>query len=288
MLEWIAAPWGYPFMVRALIAASVVGLICSVIGSFVVLRGMAFLGDAIAHSILPGVALGYLVGARDDRRALFWWALATAVVVAVGVGWVSRRVRLREDAAIGIVFTGMFALGIALISTVRGFAVDLVHLLFGNILAVSGRDLVLMGAFAGVVLLIVFAFYKEFLLVSFDPVFARTLRLPTAFYRYTLLILVAVTVVVALRAVGIGLMLAMLITPPSAASLLVRRLPLMIGLSAVLGILSGVVGLYLSFYTSVASGAAIVMVAVGLFLAVLMAAPVRRRMAARRHRVAVD
>jgi len=281
IIDALVAPWQYPFMVRALAASSIVGIVCSIVGSYVVLRGMAFLGDAIAHSILPGVAIGVLVSGRGDRRALFWWALGTAIAVALGTGWIGRRARLREDTAVGIVFAGMFALGIALISTVRGFAIDLVHLLFGNVLAVSTRDLVLMAAFSALALLAVVAFYKEFLVVSFDPTLARTLRLPTSFYSYTLLVLIAITAVVALQAVGVGLMLAMLITPPTTAFLLTRRLPSMMATAAGIGIVAGVAGLYLSFYTAVAAGAAIVLVAVGLFLAVLLIAPRGRRSALR-------
>ncbi len=273
--EWIVEPLRFPFMVRGMIAAMSVGGLCAIVGSFVVLRGMAFMGDAIAHSILPGLACGVLTAGRGDRRALFWWALGTAILVALGMGWISERGRVREDMAIGIVFAGMFALGIALISTVRGFAVDLVHFLFGNVLGVSNGDLVLIGAFGGAVLLIVFLFYKELVVVSFDPTLARTLRLPTSTYRYLLFVLVAVTVVVSLQTVGVGLMLAMLIVPASTAFLLTRRLPSMMALGSLLGIFSGAIGLYLSFYWSVASGAAIVLVAIAFFFAALVLSPRR-------------
>lgn len=273
--EWIAEPLRFPFMVRGIIAAMSVGGLCAVVGSFVVLRGMAFMGDAIAHSILPGLAGGVLTTGRGDRRALFWWALGTAILVALGMGWIGKRSRVREDTAIGIVFAGMFALGIALISTVRGFAVDLVHFLFGNVLGVSNGDLVLIGAFGGAVLLLVLLFYKELVVVSFDPTLAQTLRLPASAYRYLLFVLVAVTVVVSLQTVGVGLMLAMLIVPASTAFLLTRRLPSMIAIGSLLGILSGAIGLYLSFYWSVASGAAIVLVAIAFFFAALLLSPRR-------------
>jgi ABC-type Mn2+/Zn2+ transport system permease subunit len=273
--EWIAEPLRFPFMVRGIIAAMSVGGLCAVVGSFVVLRGMAFMGDAIAHSILPGLAGGVLTTGRGDRRALFWWALGTAILVALGMGWIGKRSRVREDTAIGIVFAGMFALGIALISTVRGFAVDLVHFLFGNVLGVSNSDLVLIGAFGGAVLLLVLLFYKELVVVSFDPTLAQTLRLPASAYRYLLFVLVAVTVVVSLQTVGVGLMLAMLIVPASTAFLLTRRLPSMIAIGSLLGILSGAIGLYLSFYWSVASGAAIVLVAIAFFFAALLLSPRR-------------
>jgi ABC-type Mn2+/Zn2+ transport system permease subunit len=274
-LEWLVAPFRYPFMLRALAAAVLVGGLCSVIGAYVVLRSMAFLGDALAHSVLPGIAAGVLVAGRGDRRQLFWWALGTAVAVALGVGWISERGRVKEDTAIGIVFAGMFALGIALISTQRGFAVDLIHFLFGNVLGVSTWDLWMIVGFGGLTLLLVVLFYKEFLIVSFDVTLAVTLRLPTAFYRYLLLVLVATTVVVSLQTVGLGLMLAMLITPATTAFLLTRRLPWMMVVGAAIGALSSVVGLYLSFYLSIASGAAIVLVAIVFFLIALLVSPRR-------------
>jgi len=274
-IDWIVEPLRYPFMVRGLIAAASVGGLCALVGAFVVLRGMAFMGDAIAHSVLPGLAAGVLTAGRGDRRTLFWWALGTAVVVALGIGWVSERGRVREDTAIGIVFAGMFALGIALISTVRGFAVDLVHFLFGNVLGVSNGDLILIGAFGGAVVLAVLLLYKELVVVSFDPTLARTLRLPDSAYRYLLFVLIAVTVVVSLQTVGVGLMLAMLVVPASTAYLLARRLPAMIAIGVLLGVLSGVIGLYLSFYVSVASGAAIVLVAIAFFFGALLLSPRR-------------
>ncbi|MBC7220609.1 metal ABC transporter permease [Candidatus Bipolaricaulota bacterium] len=280
MVDLIAAPFAYPFMVRAVLAAAVVGATCAVVGTYVVLQGMAFFGDALAHSILPGVAVGYLVH-RGNRGPILLWALGTAIVAALGIGAVSRRGRFKEDTAIGIVFAGMFALGIALISTVRGYAVDLTHFLFGNVLSVSTTDLGLTTGIGGLVVLTVVLFYKEFLIVSFDPTFAATLRLRTGLFRYLLLLLIAVTVVIALKAVGVALVLAMLITPPATAYLLTRRMARMMALAAVLGILSGVVGLYLSFYAGIASGAAIVLVATALFLLALLSPP-RRHLLARR------
>ena len=166
VVQWIVTPLRYAFMVRALIAATMVGGLCAIVGAYVVLRSMAFLGDALAHSVLPGVAIGLLVSGKGDRRALFWWALGTAIAVALAVGWISQRSRLREDTSIGIVFAGMFALGIALISTVKGFAVDLVHFLFGNVLGVSAWDLWLIAAFGGLApaLVILFGLGQPFCL----------------------------------------------------------------------------------------------------------------------------
>ena len=251
-------PLQYEFMQRGMIAAILVGIVCAVVGTYVVLRGMAFFGDALAHTILPGIALGYLItgGAREP---LFWWALGTAVVAALGIGAISKNSEIKEDTAIGIIFAGMFALGIALISTVRSYAVDLSHFLFGDVLSVSPQSLWLILIFGGLVLLTIFAFYKEFLTLSFDPVLAATLRLPVGLLNNLLLALIAVTVAVSLQTVGVALMVAMLVTPAATASLLTQRLPRMMGLAAVFASLSGIIGLYLSYYLSIASGAAIVL-----------------------------
>lgn len=275
VLEMLLEPLGFTFMVRGMFAALMVGVVCSVVGTFVVLRGMAFFGDALAHAILPGVAVGYLVGggSNAERSNLFWWALGAAILSAFGIGAITRGGRVRSDSAIGIVFVGMFALGIALISSMRSFAVDLAHFLFGNVLGVSNDDLWRIAIFGALVLLLVLLFYKELVTIAFDETHAATLRLPVLPLNYLLLVLVAVVVVVSLQTVGVALVLAMLITPPSTALLLTHRLPLVIALAALLGALAGVAGLYLSFYASVASGAAIVLVSVAIFLLVFLLAP---------------
>ena len=267
-------PLTYPFMLRGLLAAILVGVVCATVGVYIVLRGMAFFGDALAHAILPGVAIGYLVG-NGNQVVLFWFALITAVLTALGIGILSKGAALKEDTAIGIIFAGMFALGIAIISTVRGYAVDLAHFLFGNVLGVSNQDLWLTFIFGGLVILTIVLFFKEFLVLSFDPVLAATLRIPANLLNHLLFILLAITIVVALQTVGVALMLAMLVTPPAAAYLLTRRLPTMMITSAAIGAFSGVVGLYLSYYISVASGAAIVLVSTTIFLLVALFAPKR-------------
>jgi ABC-type Mn2+/Zn2+ transport system permease subunit len=263
MVEFFLEPLRYAFMVRGLTAAMLVGLVCAVIGSFVVLRGMAFLGDALAHAVLPGVALAYLLG--GSQGPLFWGALGAAVLTALGIGVVTRGSRLREDTAIGVVFAGAFALGIALISSIRSYSVDLTHILFGNILAVTSGDLLTIGGFSLAVLLIVGACYKELVIVAFDPVHAATLRLPIEPLRYLLLVLIAVTVVVSLQTVGAGLLTAMLITPAATGYLLARRLPAMLAVAAFVGVFSGIAGLYISYYVAIASGAAIVLTATACF-----------------------
>ena len=275
-IDWLIAPLQYAFMVRGLLAAVMVGIVCAVVGTYIVLRGMAFFGDALAHSILPGVAVGYLVGG-GARGPLFWWALVTAVLASLGIGAISKKTKIREDTATGIIFAGAFALGIALISTVRSYTVDLTHFLFGDVLGVSPGDLVRIAVFGGVVLLAVAAFYKEFLVLSFDPIFAATLRLPARFFESLLLVLIAVTIVVSLQTVGVALMVAMLVTPAATAYLLTKRMLVMMALAAVIAAISGAVGLYLSYYTGVASGAAIVLTCTAFFGVVWLLQTVRQR-----------
>lgn len=264
-ISWLLEPLQYEFMQRGMIAAVLVGIVCAVVGTYVVLRGMAFFGDALAHTILPGIAIGYLItgGARDT---LFWWALGTAIVAAIGIGAISKQAEIKEDTAIGIIFAGMFAFGIALISTVCSYAVDLSHFLFGDVLGVSVHSLWLIIIFGAVVLLTIAAFYKEFLTLSFDPILAATLRLPVNLLNNLLLVMIAVTVAVSLQTVGVALMVAMLVTPAATAYLLTQRLPIMMGLAALFASLAGVIGLYLSYYLSIASGAAIVLTATAFFL----------------------
>jgi ABC-type Mn2+/Zn2+ transport system permease subunit len=274
IVDWIIGPMSYPFMVRGLVAVVMVGIVCATVGTYVVLRGMAFFGSALAHAILPGVAVGYLVS-DGARGPVFWWGMGTAVLTAVGIGAVGRGAKVKEDTAIGIIFAGMFALGIALISTVRSYAVDLAHFLFGDVLGVSPTDLGLIAVFGGLILLTIIAFFKEFLVLSFDPTLAATLRLPSNLLNYLLLVLIAVTTVVSLQTVGVALMVAMLVTPAATAYLLTRRLPRMMTLAAFVGALSGVVGLYLSYYVSVASGAAIVLTCTAFFVLALFFSPRR-------------
>lgn len=269
-MDWITEPLQYTFIVRALLAATVVGVVCSVLGTYVVLRGMAFFGDALAHTILPGVVVAFLLG-----LPLALGALVMGVITAVGIGALSNQGMVKEDTAIGVIFAGTFALGVALLSATGNYTVDLAHFLFGNLLGVSTTDLWVILGLGGVVLIVVVLFYKEFLVISFDPTLATTLRLPVTFLRYLLLILIAVTIVVALQVVGIALMVAMLVTPAATASLLTRRLPPMMGISAVLGVVSGVVGLYTSYYLNIASGPAVVLVATVLFILAFLFAPER-------------
>lgn len=271
-MDWLLEPLQFNFIMRALIASVLVGIICPILGTYVILRGMAFFGDALAHTILPGVATAFLLG-----WPLALGALIVGILTALGIGFLTERGALKEDTAIGIIFVGMFALGIAMLSASGNYTIDLAHFLFGNLLGVSATDLWVILGLGMAVLLTVYLFYKEFLLISFDPILAATLRLPASFFRYLLLVLIAVTIVTSLQVVGITLALAMFITPAATASLLTRRLPPMMGIAAGIGAFSGIAGLYLSFYMNIASGAAIVLVATLLFLITFSLAPGRGR-----------
>lgn len=261
-------PLRFEFMVRALLAAMIIGVITGVMGAFVVTRGMAFLGDALAHSILPGVAVAFLTGG-----GLLIGGLVAGVLSALGIGFLTRGRRVTEDTAIGIVFAGTLALGIAIISSARSYAQDLTHILIGNILSVSNSDLVLMAVVSVGVLLLVVALYKELLVVSFDPTLAQTLRLPGERLRMLLLVLLAVTVVIGVQAVGIALVAAMLVTPAATARYFTKRLHSMMVLSAAIGILSGITGIYLAWHLQIAPSAAIVLTVTVLFILAFLFAP---------------
>ncbi len=262
-MNFILEPLSYAFMQRGLAAAVIVGILCAIMGTYVVLRGMAFLGDALAHAILPGVAIAYLAGGN-----LLLGAILTATIVAILIGFFSRQGAIKEDTAIGILFAAALALGVALISTIRTYAVDLSHIMFGNVLGVSPSDLWITIGLGLLILLTVFVLYRPFLVVSFDPVLAATLRLPAELLRNIMLVLLALTVVISLQTVGVGLAAAMLVTPAATAYLLARRLLPMMLISAAIGGLSSLIGLYISYYLNIVSGSAIVLTATAFFLVV--------------------
>jgi len=268
MIDWLAEPFALGFMQRALAASIIVGVVCAVIGCYIVLRSLAFLGDALAHAVLPGVAVAYLVGAN-----VLAGALVAGLLVAVGISFVSRSGTIKEDTAIGIFFAAALALGVVLISTMDTYAVDLTHILFGNVLGVSATDLAISGGLAALVLAAIGLLFKQLLVVSFDPILGRTLGLHTHGLRTMLFLMLAATIVVSLRTVGVALVAAMLVTPPASAYLLTRRLPSMMAVSAVIGVVSAIGGLYVSYYLDVASGGAMVLVATLIFVVVFLVAP---------------
>jgi ABC-type Mn2+/Zn2+ transport system permease subunit len=269
-MEWLIAPFRYSFMQTGLLAAVLVSVTCATLGVYVVLRGMAFIGDALAHTTLPGLVVAYLNGWN-----IFGGAVVAGLITAVGIGWLAQHRALREDTAIGILFTGMFALGVLLMSTARSFR-DLSHMLFGNILGVTTPTLLGIAAVTLLVLLILIIFHKELELSSCDPTYAEVIGLRTDLIRYALLVLLALTVVTAIQAVGVVLTNALLITPAATASLLTNRLPHMMLLAALVAVVSSVVGLYASYYFSVSSGAAIVLACTTCFAIAWVATTVTR------------
>ena len=268
MTAWLTEPWSLTFMQHAFFAIMLVGAICGVIGVFVILRGYAFLGDALAHAIFPGVVIAFILGGN-----FLVWALVAAVIVSFGIGVVSQSARLSNDTAIGVIFAGGFALGVALLSQQSGYARDLNAFLFGSILGVSGDDLRLTAIVGAIVLAVVFLLRREFTSIAFDRTFARAMGLNLWLLDQVFLIILALAIVISLQTVGNVLVLAMLVTPAATARLLTDRLHLMIGLSAAIGMACGVAGLYLSYYRGIPSGAAVVLVATATFTLVFLFAP---------------
>ena len=267
-MDFFTDPLSYPFMRNALLEITIVGLVCGLIGCFVVLRGLAFIGDALAHAVFPGVVLSYIAG-----RSILIGAFVFGALTALGIGILSRSRRVSEDTAIGVLFAAFFALGIVLISRQSGFKRDLGSLLFGSILGVSTSDVVATLIIGGIVVAILFALLKEFTLVAFDATMARSLGYPVFLLDLVLLLLVSATIVVSLQTVGNILILALIVTPPATARLLTDRLDRMMALSAAIAVLSGVVGLYISFHASTAAGGSIVLTATAFFVIALVFAP---------------
>lgn len=276
MVEYLLEPLSFGFMQRGLLASVLVAVICGVLGSFVVLKGLAFIGDALAHASFGGVALAFVLGANIYVGA-FVFALATAL----GIGALSQKGRVSADTAIGVLFSGTFALGILIISRVESYTTDLFGYLFGDVLSITGRDLGTIVVSGIVVLALVAAFYRQLLFVAFDPTVAAASGVPARFLEYMLLVLLGVTIVTAIQAVGIVLVVALLVTPAATAYLLTRRFHHMILGSVGLGSLSALLGIYLSYYLDVASGAAIIIVATVLFLAVFAVQSGRERLQAK-------
>lgn len=262
-INFFVEPFTLEFMQRGLAAGVIVGILCAVMGAYVVLRGMAFLGDALSHAIMPGVAISYILGGN-----LLVGAIIAAIVVALGIGIISKQGSIKEDTAIGILFASALSLGIAMISSMKTYAVDLSHIMFGNILGVTATDLLITIVFAMLILATVIILYRPFLVLSFDPILAKTLKLPTTLLNNLLLILLALTVVISLQTVGIGLAAAMLVTPAGTAYLITRRLSSMMVVSGIIGAASAFIGLLLSYYLNIVSGSAIVLTATFLFFIV--------------------
>ena len=271
VIEWFVAPFRYGFMQTAALAGALVAITCATLGVYVVLRRMAFIGDALSHTVLPGLVIAYL-----NQWNIFGGAIVAGVLTSLAIGWLSRRREVREDTAIGILFTGMFALGILLISTVRSFR-DFTHMLFGYILGVTNDQLITIGVITLVVVVTLIALHKELELTSFNSLHAATIGLRADWLRYVLLVLMALAVVAAIQAVGVVLTSALLVVPAAAASLLTNRLPRMMVLSSCIAMVSALAGLYASYYLDVASGASIVLACIACFAVAWAVRAVRER-----------
>ncbi len=265
-------PLNFAFMQRALIGTILIGITCGVVGTFVITKGLSFLGDALAHSILPGVAIVYISG-NTSQGAVLIGGLVASVISALGIGFLTRGQRLQEDTAIGIIFSGMLALGIAIISSSRSFATDLQHIIIGNILAIGANDLLMIGGIGVFILLLIALFYKELLVSAFDPILAETLRLPNEALRVGLIVLLAITIVMSTQGAGVLMATAMLVIPSSIARMLTHRLHIMMLYGAIIGALCGVIGLYIAWHLNIAASASIVLTMVFVFIAVFLFAP---------------
>jgi manganese/iron transport system permease protein len=271
IVDFLLEPLAYGFLQRGLIAAILIGVICAVIGTFVVLKGLAFIGDALAHIAFTGIVVAFLSGV-----AFYIGALVAAILAALGIGMVSRQAGISLDTSIGIFFSGIFALGIVLMSLgIQTYTVDLFSYLFGNVLGIRSSDLIGIAGLGLLVLLTVLALYKELLFTSFDPVVAEAAGLPGGLLQMLLLVLLSVTVVVSVQAVGVVLVVAMLVTPTATAYLMTDRFGWVMALGAGFGAVAAVAGFYLSYYLDVPSGGAIVLISTAMFLVVALVSPKR-------------
>jgi manganese/iron transport system permease protein len=267
-MDLLTEPLTHAFFVRALIAASLVGIVCAVVGTFVVLKGLAFIGDAVSHAAFPGVVVAYMV-----QGPILVGAGIAAVTTALAIGVVTRRAGVRGDTAIGVLFAGAFALGVFVFSTIQGYVGDLFGFLFGSLLLTGVEDLIALAILAAIVLGAIAWCWKELLFATFDPQGAAASGVPVDALEYAFLALVALTIVVSLQAVGIILVVAMLVTPAATGQLLTVRFGTLVLLAVAIGIASSVLGLYISYWLDVATGATIVLVQTGMFLVALALGP---------------
>lgn len=278
-MELILEPLRSPSIVYALIASGMVGIVCAVVGTYVVLRGIAFIGDAIAHAGFPGVVVAYMLG-----FPFYIGAAIAAVGTALAIGYVTKRSGLRQDTAIGVLFAGTFAFGVFLFSSINGYVGDLFGFLLGSVLAIGQEDLIALLLLGTGVMVTIGVLWKELLYATFDPLGAAASGIKVDRLEYLFLALVALTIVVSLQAVGIILVVAMLITPAATAQLLTVRFTRLMAVAAVIGVSSAVIGLYTSYWLDVASGATIVLVQTLMFLVALAFGP-QGLLARRRGRV---
>ncbi|WP_375497962.1 metal ABC transporter permease [uncultured Nostoc sp.] len=269
MLQALIEPLQYGFMQRSLVIAILVGMLCAVVGSYLIVQRLALLGDAISHSVLPGLAIAFMVGAN-----IYIGAFIAGVLSTMAITWIRVRSPIKEDAAMGIVFSAFFALGITLITVIqKDNKIDLNHFLFGNILGVTIDEVRDTAIIATIVLIVVLLLYKELLFYTFDPLGAQAAGLPVNRLNFGLMVLIALTIVASMKAVGVILVLSLLITPGATAYLLVKRLNYVMILGAVIGVISSISGMYLSYFYNLPSGPAIVLVVSGFFILALLFSP---------------
>jgi ABC-type Mn2+/Zn2+ transport system permease subunit len=277
-MDWLVDPFQAEFVRTGAAAAAIVGVLCGVVGCYVILRGMALMADSLAHGVLPGIAIAFALtagsaGEEPDRLAIALGALAAGLLTAAATNVVLRRSRVRPDTAAAVVFVFMLALGVVLISRVESYSVDLTSFLFGDVLGVDGAELAASAVAAALVLAVVAVLYRPFLLVSFDRQRAAALGLPVDRLELVLLVVVTIAVVVGFQVVGALLVLGLLMAPPAAAALLTRRLPAMMLASAAIAALSAPIGLLISWHLDLAAGASIVLVAVSSFVVLVVVRP---------------
>ena len=267
MIETLLTPLQYDYMLKAIFVSAVIGGVCAFLSCFITLKGWSLMGDALSHSVVPGVAVAYYAGWPFAAGAF-----VTGLLAAVGMGFVKANTRLREDAVIGVVFTAFFALGLLLISLYPS-QVDLRSIVFGNILGISNPDIVQVLIISGVTLLVLGFKWRDLLLFCFDPNQARALGLNTTVLHFTLLTLLSATAVAALQTVGACLVVAMLVTPGATAYLLTDRFGKMIGIATSMGVGTSIVGAYGSYFFDGSTGGCIVTLQSALFVAALVFAP---------------
>ena len=260
MIDYIVGPFQYGFMVRALIVSVLVGVMCPVLGAYVITRGRAFMGDALAHSVLPAMVVAFLLGISP-----FFVAVPAGIVIALLMGSISRRTGISEDTSIGIIFAGMFALGLVMLSRATNINVNIEDLLLGQVLGVSQTDVFVSLALTGLVIVGLYGFHRQLVYTTFDPVGAAVVGIRTGLVEYVLLALLALVIVIGIQAAGIVLVMAMLITPAAAAYLLAKRFVGVMIIGALIGAISAIAGLYLSFHADLPSGPSMALVATGIF-----------------------
>ena len=261
MIDLIVEPFQYSFMVRALFVSSMIGIICPVLGSYVVIRGMGFMGDAMAHSVLPGIVIALIVGVSP-----FLGSVPMAILVAVTVGYLIRSKAVTGDTAFGVLFAGLFSIGLVIISVAGGLAVSVEDILLGQILGVSNSDILISFILTMVVMISLIAFHRQLIFSGFDPVGSVVAGLNVGALNYMFLILLGIAIVVTLHVVGVVLVVGLLVTPSAAAQLVIRRFTKAMMLAISFGLISAVTGLYISYYFDLPSGPVITLVSFVIFL----------------------